>query len=151
MYFPHSRVHIYYEILEKKSRPHETSRSNWKKEVPWIREKGHFATPKKTNLQWFKQNPKIHREKQMVKWAKQAREKETLTLTISSAWALSRSLFLAVWWRLLFLSKKICKSNSRTKARGNVNTLLEAFPIMTPYALRYRFTKTFVLPLLAFF
>ena len=41
----------------------------------------------------FRQNPRIHREKQiqqMEKWAKQAREKETLTLTISSARAVSR-------------------------------------------------------------
>ena len=37
-----------------------------------------------------KQNPKIHREKQKGKWAKQAREKVTLTFTISSARALSR-------------------------------------------------------------
>lgn len=42
---------------------------------------------------------------------------------------------------------KIRKSKSwmksRTKARRNVSTLLEAFPIMTPFALRYRFPKTF--------
>ena len=49
---------------------------------------------------------------------------------------------------------KIRKSKSRmkspTKSRRNVSTLQEVFPIMTPFALRYRFPKTFQ-PDLAFF
>ena len=75
---------IYYEILKKKE-------SSWKK--PYYQEKkksfeiceeGPFET-EKANLQWIKQNPKVHREKQKEKRAKQAREKDTLTFTISSA------------------------------------------------------------------
>ena len=49
---------------------------------------------------------------------------------------------------------KIRKSKSRmkspTKSRRNVSALQEAFPIETPFALRYRFPKTFE-PYLAFF
>ena len=58
-----------------------------KKESFEICEEGHFET-EKANLQWIKQNPKIHREKQKEKRAKRAREKQTLTLTISSAFSL---------------------------------------------------------------
>ena len=128
--------------------------------------KGNFET-EKANLQ-FKQNPKIHREKQKEKWAKQAREKVKLTFTISSAFSLfgrvmktlvSQRLAKYVINSLLLCSarrdvNKIRKSKSRmkspTKSRRNVSTLQEAFPIMTPYALRYRFPKTFQ-PDLAFF
>ena len=44
-----------------------------------------------------KQNPKIHREKQKEKWAKQAREKETLTFAISSARARALSRLFSFW------------------------------------------------------
>ena len=82
---------ISYEILKKKKKD-----STWnklyllrKKKSSEICGKGHFETGK-ANLQWIKQNPKIHRENHKEKWAKQAREKGTLTSTISSARALSR-------------------------------------------------------------
>ena len=60
------------------------------KYILWNSRERSFRKVGKTNLQWIKQNPKIHREKQKKKWAKQAREKETFTLQISSARALSR-------------------------------------------------------------
>ena len=54
-----------------------------KKEIFWnLRRR---SETEKANLQWIKQNPKVHREKQKEKRAKQAREKDTLTFTISSA------------------------------------------------------------------
>ena len=48
------------------------------------------------------------------------------------------------------IRKSKSRMKSRTKSRRNVSTLLEAFPIMTPFALRYRFPKTFQ-PYLMFF
>ena len=121
-----------------------------------------------SELQWIKQNPKIHREKQKEKWAKRAREKETLAFTISSAFSLfgrvmktlvSQRLAKYVINSLLLCSarrdlNKIRKSKSRmkspTKSRRNISTLQEAFPIMTPFALRYRFPKTFRSDLVCF-
>ena len=92
---------------------------------------------KKKRNPLIKQNPKIYQEKQKEKWAKQAREKETLTLTISSARALSR---LFSFWPC---DEDSCFSTSceiclRTKARRNISTLQETFPIMTPFVLRFK-------------
>ena len=46
---------------------------------------------------------------------------------------------------------KIRKSKSRTKARRNVSTLLEALPITTHFAPRYRFPKMFLPYVASFF
>ena len=123
---------------------------------------------RRKRITMVKQNPKIHREKQKEKWAKRAREKETLAFTISSAFSLfgrvmktlvSQRLAKYVINSLLLCSarrdlNKIRKSKSRmkspTKSRRNVSTLQEAFPIMTPFALRYRFPKTFRSDLVCF-
>ena len=114
-------------------------------------------------------------EKQKEKWEKQVREKEIFHDFFGSGLGSHVSfLFLAVWWDSCFsTSWEICckfpfavqcsarhdlnkirksksRMKSRTKSRRNVSTLLEAFPIMTPFALRYRFPKTFQLDV-AFF
>lgn len=111
-------------------------------------------------------------EKQKEKWEKKAREKETpsrfLRLGLLRIFTLfgrlmktlvSQRLEIYVVNSLLLCSarhdlNKMRKSKSwmksRTKGRRNVSTLLEAFLIMAPFALRHRFPKTFQ-PYLAFF
>ena len=101
VYFPHFKAHILWD-------PKKKIDSSWnklyllrKKEIFWNLRERYFRNGK-NEFTIVKQNPKIHREKQKEKWAKQAREKETLTFTISSARAFSR--LLAVWWRLMCLN-----------------------------------------------
>ena len=116
-------------------------------------------------------------EKQKENWEKQVREKEIPTFAISLARARALARHFSFWpcdedscfstsWEICCkfpfavqcsathdlnkIRKSKSRMKSRTKSRRNVSTLLEAFPIMTPFALRYRFPKTFQ-PYIMFF
>lgn len=135
---------MYYEILKKESSWNKPYLLR-KKEILWNLRRRSFRNGE-SELQWIKQNPKIHREKQKEKWAKRAREKETLAFTISSAFSLfGRVMKTHYFQRLanyvinsLLLcsprrdSNKICESKSRkkswTKARRKVSTQVHRFP-----------------------
>ena len=76
---------------------------------------------------------KIHREKQKEKWAKQATQKKERNHDFFGSGVIAfdddphYSKFCEMWWKFSFISllcsakrhvNKICKSRSRTKARG---------------------------------